>query len=210
MPEERLPRQEWHTLILDAHPGYITWQDYEENLRRLQENAQIKGVEKRSAAREGPSLLQGLVICGICGSRMTVGYRQRKAGLAPDYICQGPREVDRIEKGYCQRISGYSLDLAIGALLVETVTPLALEVALSVQQEMQSRSDEADRLRRLQVDRARYESELARRRFLRVDPLCVLRVYVTSGCEMLCRRFFATVPGAHNYSDFRKAMRPAS
>ena len=27
-----------------------------------------------------------------------------------------------------------------------------------------------DRLRRLQVDRARYESELARRRFLRVDP----------------------------------------
>ena len=35
---------------------------------------------------------------------------------------------------------------------------------------MQSRSDEADRLRRLQVERARYESELARRRFLRVDP----------------------------------------
>jgi hypothetical protein len=101
---------------------------------------------------------------------MTVGYRQRKAGLAPFYICQGPREVDRIEKGYCQRVSGYSLDNAIGALLVETVTPLALEVALNVQQELQSRWDEADRLRRLQVDRARYESELARRRFLRVDP----------------------------------------
>jgi len=101
---------------------------------------------------------------------MTVGYRQRKAGIAPDYICPEPREVDRIEKGYCQRISGYSLDLAIGALLVETVTPLALEVALSVHQELQSRWDEADRLRRLQVDRARYESELARRRFLRVDP----------------------------------------
>jgi hypothetical protein len=26
------------------------------------------------------------------------GYRQRKEGLAPDYICQGPREVDRSEK----------------------------------------------------------------------------------------------------------------
>ncbi len=164
-----LPRQEWHTLILDAHPGYITWQDYEENLRRLKENTQ-NGLEKRSAVREGPSLLQGLAICGICGSRMTVGYRLRKAGLAPFYICQGPREVDRIEKGYCQRVSGYSLDIAIGALLVETVTPLTLEVALNVQQELQSRWDEADRLRRLQVDRARYESELARRRFLRVDP----------------------------------------
>ena len=145
---QHLPRQEWHTSILDAHPGYVTWQEYEENLRRLQANAQIQGVEKRSAPRECPSLLQGLAICGICGSRMTVGYRQRKAGLAPVYICQGPREVDRIEKGYCQRISGYSLDLAIGALLVETVTPLALEVALRVQQELQSRWDEADRLRR--------------------------------------------------------------
>ncbi len=165
-----LPRQEWHTLILDVHPGYITWRDYEENLLRLQQNAQTRGIEKRSAVREGPSLLQGMAICGVCGSRMTVAYRQRKAGLAPFYICQGPREVDRIDKGYCQRISGYSLDKAIGALLVETVTPLALEVALSVQQELQSRWDEADRLRRLQVDRARYESELARRRFLRVDP----------------------------------------
>ena len=165
-----LPRQEWHTLILDVHPSYITWRDYEENLRRLQQNAQTHGLEKRSAVREGPSLIQGLAICGVCGSRMTVGYRQRKAGLAPFYICQGPREVDRIDKGYCQRVSGYSLDKAIGALLVETVTPLALEVALSVQQELQSRWDEADRLRRLQVDRARYESELARRRFLRVDP----------------------------------------
>ena len=165
-----LPRQEWHTLILDVHAGYITWRDYEENLRRLQENAQARGVEKRSAVREGPSLVQGLAICGICGSRMTVGYRLRKAGLPPFYICQGPREVDRIEKGYCQRVSGYSLDKAIGALLVESVTPLALEVALNVQQELQSRWDEADRLRRLQVDRAHYESELARRRFLRVDP----------------------------------------
>ena len=165
-----LPRQEWHTLILDAHPAYITWRDYEENLRRLQENAQTQGIEKRSAVREGPSLLQGLALCGACGSRMTVGYRQRKEGLAPFYICQGPREVDRIDKGYCQRVSGYSLDKAIGGLLVEMVTPLALEVALSVQQELQSRWDEADRLRRLQVDRARYESELARRHFLRVDP----------------------------------------
>lgn len=50
------------------------------------------------------------------------------------------------------------------------VSPLALEVALSVHQEMQSRWDEVDGLRRLQVDRGRYESELARRRFLRVDP----------------------------------------
>ena len=111
-----MPRQEWHTLILEAHPGYITWQDYEENLRRLQENVPNQGMGKRTAVREGPSLLQGLAICGRCGTRMTVGYRQRKAGRAPFYICAGPHEVDRIDKGYCQRVSGYSLDKAGGAL----------------------------------------------------------------------------------------------
>ena len=54
-------------------------------------------------------------------------------------------------------------------LLLETVTPLALEVALAVQEEMESRWLEADRLRRAQVDRARYEAHLAQRRYLQVD-----------------------------------------
>lgn len=47
---------------------------------------------------------------------------------------------------------------------------MTLEVAFAVQQELQSRLDEADRLRQQQVERSRYEAELARRRFLRVDP----------------------------------------
>ena len=32
---ERLPRDEWTALIPNAHVGYITWEDFEENLRRL-------------------------------------------------------------------------------------------------------------------------------------------------------------------------------
>jgi hypothetical protein len=50
------------------------------------------------------------------------------------------------------------------------MSSLALEVALSVQDELAARADEAERLRRQQVDRARYEAELAQRRYLRVDP----------------------------------------
>jgi hypothetical protein len=50
------------------------------------------------------------------------------------------------------------------------MTPMALEVALSVQQELISRAEEADRLRREQVERARYAAEAARRRYMRVDP----------------------------------------
>jgi hypothetical protein len=53
---------------------------------------------------------------------------------------------------------------------MEAMSPVALEVALAVQEELQSRLEEADQLRQTQVERARYEAELAQRRYLRVDP----------------------------------------
>lgn len=164
-----LPREQWHTLIQDAHPGYITWSEYEDNLRRLRENGQAYGTDRRHGPpREGPALLQGLVICGRCGERMTVRYYSSHGELYPDYVCQ----KFGIEHGLspCQRILGRDLDRTVGELLVQTVTPLTLEVALAVQQELQTRAEDADRLRRQQVERVRYEAELAQRRYLRVDP----------------------------------------
>jgi len=167
----RLPREQWHTLIVDAHPGYISWEEYEENQRRLKENAQTCGVTHRQCPpREGPALLQGLVVCGRCGGRMTVFYHSRQGLLLPYYRCLGRKDSDVILHGECQNIAGSRIDEAVGELLVETVNPLALEVTLAVQQELEVRWEEMDRLRRAQVDRARYEAELARRRFLRVDP----------------------------------------
>ena len=65
---------------------------------------------------------------------------------------------------------GAAIDAAVGRLLVETVTPMALEVALSVQQELEVRWEDTDRLRRQHVERARYEADLARRRYMQVDP----------------------------------------
>jgi hypothetical protein len=77
-----------------------------------------------------------------------------------------------IEPGqrFCQMIHGDGVDKAIAALLVQQVTPVTLEVALAVQQEIESRSEEGDRLRRQEVERARYQTDLARRRFMQVDP----------------------------------------
>lgn len=166
---KRLPREQWHTLIFDAHPGYITWAEHEENLRRLHENAQANGADRRkSPPREGPALLQGLAICGRCGQRMAVRYYVRRGGLAPEYVCQ-KRAIETAEP-MCQRIVGWDVDRAVSELLVEMVTPLALEVTLAVQDELRARAAETDRLRRQQVERAGYEAELAQRRYLRVDP----------------------------------------
>ncbi|MGC8633367.1 MAG: recombinase family protein [Candidatus Limnocylindrales bacterium] len=164
-----LPREQWHTLLLDRHPGYISWDEYEANLRRLHENAQANGAERRAGPpREGPALLQGLVVCGRCGERMGVRYARFRGALVPEYLCQH----DGIEhaRPICQHIVGRDLDRAIGELLVETVSPLALEAALGIEAELAARGAEADRLRGAQVERARYEAELAQRRYLRVDP----------------------------------------
>jgi DNA invertase Pin-like site-specific DNA recombinase len=166
---ERVPQAEWTALIPDAHVGYITGDEFEANQRRLRENAQAAGAERRrSPAREGPALLQGLVVCGVCGDRMTVRYHLRRGALWPTYVCQ--RAGIARGEPICQGIPGRALDEAVGRLLMETVTPLTLEMTLAVQQELQARWDDADRLRRQQVERARYEAELARRRYLRVDP----------------------------------------
>ena len=165
----RMPRDEWVTLIPGAHAGYISWDDYERNQQRLHESAQAMGADRRRRpAREGPALLQGLVLCGRCGQRMTVRYHSRQGRLCPEYICQR----EGIEHGHavCQRVPGAGVDQVIGELLVEAVNPVALEVTLAVQRELQTRLDEADRLRHAQVERAQYECDLAQRRYMRVDP----------------------------------------
>jgi len=164
-----LPRDRWHTLILGAHPGYIDWEQHEANLRRLRENAQANGGERRkSPPREGPALLQGLVVCGRCGERMTVRYASVRGQTVPEYVCQ--RQAIEHARPLCQRVPGRDIDRAVGELLVEAVSPLALEVALAVRDELAARDAEADRLRHGQVERARFEAELAQRRYLRVDP----------------------------------------
>jgi DNA invertase Pin-like site-specific DNA recombinase len=166
---ELLERDEWLTLLPGAHEGYICWDEYENNQRQLLEHAQAHGEDRRrSPAREGPALLQGLVLCGLCGSRMTVRYHQRSDGLHPSYVCQR----EGIDRGtpICQEMPGAGLDQAVGELLLASMTPVALEVALKVQQEIVKRLDDSDRLRQQRVERARYEVELARRRYMQVDP----------------------------------------
>ncbi len=166
---QHVPREEWEVLIRQAHAGYIDWDEYEQIQRRLHGNCQAYGADRRrSPPREGPALLQGLLICGRCGKRMTVRYHSRHGQLVPDYLCQ--REGIEHGEPVCQHIPGASIDERVGDLLVEALTPVTIDVALAVQQELQTRLDEADRLRQQQVDRARYEVELARRRYLRVDP----------------------------------------
>src|SRR6266498_2486459 len=134
-----LPRDQWTVLITDAHPGYITWQQFEANQNRLAEQSTAFGHDHRHGPpREGPALLQGLAVCGVCGRRMTVRYHTRRGTPLPDYVCQN--DGIRTATPICQTIPGAGIDTAIGAFLIDTLTPLARETALAVADELATRA----------------------------------------------------------------------
>jgi len=165
----KVPRADWQFVIPNAHPGYIDWDRFEANQRRLADNAQAFGGERRAGpVREGPALLQGRVLCGLCGARMGVRYEIRSEGPRPIYVCQ-ETSVRRAGK-VCQTIPGKELDATVSELLLELMTPMTLDVTLAVQRELEARAAESDGLRRQQLERMRYEAELARRRYMKVDP----------------------------------------
>ncbi|MDX2683658.1 recombinase family protein [Streptomyces sp. NY05-11A] len=126
-----LPRDQWDTLIEDHHEGYVTFARWETNQATLAAQAASRGLERTATApREGPALLQGLVICGRCGRRMTIGYHLRQDREVSDYRCM----THAIQDGgrVCRRIPGPSVEQAVAALLLEELTPLAVEAALQV------------------------------------------------------------------------------
>jgi DNA invertase Pin-like site-specific DNA recombinase len=165
------PRDQWTVMIQDAHPGYVTFEQYEHNQQTLASNAASRSDEERRAgpAREGPALLQGLVVCGKCGKRMTVSYHKRCNGdLQPDYHCS--REGIATGTPPCQTICGAGIDAAVATLVLQQLTPLAIETALAVSTELAQRAADADRIRQMGVTRAEHTAEAARRRYLAVDP----------------------------------------
>ena len=165
---QRRDQDDWLACIPDAHPGYISWERFQENLKVLKTNGQGYEVARASPPREGMALLQGRAVCGRCGKHFRIRYASRRGRLEAWYIC------DRAH-GYrgepnCQSIAGPPIDKAIGMLIGEQMTPAAVELALEIRREIEARHEEADRLRRRAIDRAQIEADLAQRRFMLVDP----------------------------------------
>ncbi len=164
----RLLREKWFSLHPGAHDRYLSWEEYERNLRVLRGNDNRKRDGQGGPPREGPALLQGLALCGMCGRRMFVEYHHRGRKQVPGYVCRGG--YPSVGRAQCQYLAGDGVDEAVGNLLVEVVNPVTVRAALQVQQELEARAEEVNRLRRLEVDRARYDTDLAHRQYLHVDP----------------------------------------
>jgi DNA invertase Pin-like site-specific DNA recombinase len=159
---------EWLACIPNAHPGYISWEQYQQNLKLLAANGRTYELARSSPPREGAALLQGRAVCGRCGRHLRVRYRSARGKQEVWYVCD--REHSTLGGPDCQSIAGPPIDGAIGALVIEKMTPAAVELALEIRREIEARQEEADQLRGRAIERAQLEADLAQRRFMLVDP----------------------------------------
>ncbi len=164
-----LSQQQWQVFIPDHGEGYITWEEYEANQRRLCANALAFGADRKSGPpREGTALLQGIVICGKCGKPMTIRYHERKRELVPDYMCQ--REGIAKNTAFCQQIPGKIIDRTVEKLLIEKLSPESIEIALDVFEEVKRQRESIKNTHKMRIARIQYEADLAGRQYMNVDP----------------------------------------
>ena len=159
---------EWLACIPNAHPGYISWEQHQQNLKLLATNGRGYELARVSPPREGVALLQGRAVCGRCGRHFRVRYVSRRGKREAWYVCD--RANATLGWPNCQSIAGQAVDEAIGALVAERMTPAAVELALEIRREIEARHEEADQLRCRAIERAQIEADLAQRRFMLVDP----------------------------------------
>lgn len=162
MVTHSLPLEEWSVLRQDAFPAYISWDTYLHNQQCLAQNA--AGTHwQRGASREGLALLQGIAICGRCGRRMHVHYTHATA-----YVCDHAT-VQYADKR-CQTFTSAYIDPFIEQLFLQAVQPAHLQAALAALDQIEALRQSLLLQWRQRLERARYQTGLAQRRYQRVDP----------------------------------------
>lgn len=156
----------WRVLLREAHPGYISWVQYEAHQAKLRANSARLGAGGSTAPREGPALLAGLAICGRCGRHMMVAYQSTRRSYWT-YVCGGHRDTGQT---ICWTVPGRAIDAAIVELFLGTVVPREIDLSLAV---LRAAGDQTEALSRhwaLRVEQARYAARHAERRYKAVDP----------------------------------------
>jgi len=159
------PMAEWDVLIKDHHEAYITWDEFERNLRVIANNATgMSSAKVRGAVRQGELLLPGLLRCGHCGRKLHVHY----SGKLGRYNCYGARANHGTAR--CISIIGLSIDAAVSTQVLHVLKPLGIDAAVKAIEAQTSETSAAHRQLELSLQQARYEAAHARRQYDVVDP----------------------------------------
>ncbi|MDQ2695100.1 MAG: recombinase family protein [Pseudomonadota bacterium] len=154
--------QEWAVVLKDRLPAYISWAQFERNLRQLEANTAL-GL---GAIRYGPSLLCGLLICGHCGLRMCAVYRNNGNRLR--YECS--RMAVDYGEPRCQSLVGEVVDAFVAEQVLRALEPAALEISLKVAEDVEAERAQLHHHWQQRLERARYQVERAARQYQAVEP----------------------------------------
>lgn len=157
------PMSEWTVLIRGRLPAYITWEQYQQNQQRLEENR--RGNASKGTPRRGSALLTGLIVCGSCGRRMQVGYGGRNIGY---YNCH--KHLVAGTEPNCFGLQAATVDEVVGAQVLRALAPAALELSLAAVANLEQEQGRLAMQWQQKLKRARYDVELAERRYRAVDP----------------------------------------
>lgn len=162
--ERRRPVEEWDIVVPGTYPAYIDYDQYLVNRRHLRDNLYNFAAKGRGAPREGRALLQGLVVCGRCGRRMSVSHGSHYLRYQ---CCRA--QID-YAASLCQAFPTVHLDHALGALFLEAVRPAAIETTLAALAVLDRERQALDRHWQLRIERARYEAQRAQRQYDAIEP----------------------------------------
>src|SRR6516162_278314 len=163
----KIPIADWAVCLQAAHPGYIGWEEFMANQRRLTDNTNRYEAGHTGAPRKGAALLQGIAICGRCGRRMSLRYTGPN-GDYPVYCCRVDR--DQRASALCQEVRALPVDTLVECVLLEALAPDRIAIALAAVGELEEESRQLERQWTLRRERARYEAERARRQYDAVEP----------------------------------------
>jgi DNA invertase Pin-like site-specific DNA recombinase len=163
-----VPSTDWPIMLRDVHPGYLNWEQFLRNQQHLDDNRTFRPEERRGAVRDGAALLQGIARCGRCGRRMAVRYVTAARRVVPVYTCDAVHA--HLAGPTCQSLRGDGVDAAVAANFLEAIQPAQLVVSLAAVEQLEARARQIDRQWQLRLEQARYEADLARRRFVAVEP----------------------------------------
>jgi DNA invertase Pin-like site-specific DNA recombinase len=163
-----MPMSSWKIVIEGHHEGYVSWEEYLANLAKLDSN-RTNGEQTllSGPAREGIALVQGLLLCGRCGHRLSVHYEGTR-GRYPAYQCSV--QLLGAPGKTCMRVRCGPVDEAVSKRVLEVLQPAELELAAEALHELEIRDEAMGRQWRMRIDRAEYEAQLAQRRYEEVDP----------------------------------------
>jgi hypothetical protein len=159
------PQEQWRVLLKDHFPAYIDWDTFTRIQTMLADNyAEYRKRHSRGVPRDGAALLTGLCYCGHCGHKMSVEYRKE-----PHYTCRFA-QLNTGQGSLCQNLRSEEIERFVKDSFFAALTPVELALHDAAYKRIHEQHAEVHLAQERQLQRLRYDVNMARRQYDRVDP----------------------------------------